>query len=131
MSFWWQFDSKGHQILWKPMDHFLVHAMDILWLELLCNPWHVWAYAKQIKPVQMTWNSHGIWCQFGPNCRRFVTWNYTEFPRESVSHVLQRHISQIIMAKDTLVIRFARDQSSFRVIWFIYRKPQIFRVFAG
>jgi len=24
----------------------------------------------------MTWNGHGIWCGFGPNCRRFVTkWN--------------------------------------------------------
>ena len=24
-------------------------------------------HGKQIKPGQMTWNSHGIWCGFGPN----------------------------------------------------------------
>ena len=35
---------------------------------------------KPIKPGQMTWNSHGIWCGFRPNCRRFVTGNDMEFP---------------------------------------------------
>ena len=79
-------------------------------------------HGKQITPGSMTWNSHGIWCQFGPNCRQFVTWNYMEFRRESMSHFLQR---QRNMAKDTLITRFARDQCSFRVICIIYRKPQM------
>ena len=81
MSFWWHFGWKWHQILWKPMDHFLVHAMDILWLELLWNPWHVWAYGKQIKPVQMTWNSQRIRCQFwhaAVNLWHKISWDFQE-----------------------------------------------------
>jgi len=61
----------------------------------------------------MTWNSHRIWYQLGPNCRRFVTWHYMEFPRESMSHFLQR---QRNMEKDTLITSFARDQCFFHVI---------------
>jgi len=30
-------------------------------------------HGKQIKTGEMTWNSHGIFSGFGPNCRRFVT----------------------------------------------------------
>ena len=55
---------------------FLANAMEIPLLQLVQNPCHV----KQIKHGKMTWNSHGIWCQFGPNCRRFVTRNDMEFP---------------------------------------------------
>ena len=40
----------------------------------------------------MAWNSNGIWCQFRPNCRQFVTRNDMEFPWESTSHFLQRFL---------------------------------------
>ena len=44
----------------------------------------------------MTWNSHGIWCQFGTNCRQFLTWNDMEFPWESLSHFLQEmHLTEV------------------------------------
>ena len=37
----------------------------------------------------MIWSSHGIWCGFEPNFRRFGTWNEMEFSWESMSYFLQ------------------------------------------
>ena len=38
----------------------------------------------------MTWNSHGIRYGFGPNCRRFVTWNDAWNFQENMCHIFYR-----------------------------------------
>ena len=58
--------------------------------ELNLHKIHVmFEHGQQIKSGWMTWNSRGIWCGFGRNCRRFVKWRNMEFPWESVSYFLQ------------------------------------------
>ena len=70
---------------WEPMSHFL-HGSYILW----DITYFLASYAHQ-NPChgQMTWNSHGIGCRFGPNSRRFVTWN-TWNVQENPCHMYYR-----------------------------------------
>ena len=67
---------------------FLGNPMKIPWLQPVQNPCHVPAWTTN-NPGWMTWNSHGWWCGFWPNCCGFLTWNDMEFPWESMSHFLQ------------------------------------------
>ena len=77
----------------------------------------------------MTWNSHGIWCQLGPNCRRFVTWNYMEFLRESMDHIFYR--GREIWRKTHWSLASLVTNASFVSFLIIYRKPQILKVFVA
>ena len=54
--------SFSLQTPWKFYDLYLskIHVM--------------FEHGKQLKPGQMTWNSHEIGCEYGPNWIRFVTW---------------------------------------------------------
>ena len=88
MSFWREFGRKWDQIRWK--SHHFLNECPWKSHDLNLSKIHVmFQHGKQTKPGLMTWNGHGIWCGFGPNCRQFVTRNDMEFLWECISHFLQ------------------------------------------
>ena len=68
---------------------FLANAMEIPWLELARNPCHVPAWRTN-KPGKMIWNSHGIWCGFGPNRHQVELWPVADLGISNLSSRLGR-----------------------------------------
>ena len=90
VSFWPQFGRKWHKIRWKS-HHFLgkCHGNSMTWP---CPKIHVmFQHGKQIKPGCMTWNRHGISCQFQPNCLQVELWReMTGNFHENPCHIFYR-----------------------------------------
>ena len=79
ISTWRQVGWKWHEIRTGNPIIFLEKAMEIPWIVNLSKIHVMFMHGKQLKPGYMTWNSHGIWGQFLPNCRQTVTRNVPVF----------------------------------------------------